>query len=180
MKIYQTIILLVLLQLISSCNTSSERISNPEDYDIYLELTENETYKTVNEDHSFWIQKLKQAPNQFPYLAKIAASQSQLFHSTGNIDNLIKAEEHLILINKKTKYNKAGYLRALARNYITQHKFKAALNLLRKAEVNGVNLKDTQKPPGAPPGVLISLVCPNVEGATLSRRLPPAGPSVPA
>ena len=45
---------------------------------------------------------------------------------------------------ENTNFNNAGYLRSLAKNYISQHRFKEALEVLTKAEYNGEKLQQTQ------------------------------------
>jgi tetratricopeptide (TPR) repeat protein len=142
---YQLLFILLLVLTITSCNKSNNQITHVNDYSAYLELTESETLQTIQGDHDFWENKLEKEPNQYPHLVKLAASQSQLFTATGNIDYLIKAEESLMKANEKINYTNSGYLRALARNYISQHRFKEALTLLEKAETIGENLKGTQK-----------------------------------
>ncbi|OIQ23087.1 tetratricopeptide repeat protein [Lacinutrix sp. MedPE-SW] len=140
-KIFTLLITVFLL----GCNTESKKqISNPEDYNAYLN-SENKNLKTAQDELAFWENKLEATPNQFPYLAKKASAETQLFGITGDIQHLINAENYLIEVNKTTNYNEAGYLRALARNYISQHRFKEALLLLKKAETNGENLAGTQK-----------------------------------
>ena len=145
MKSINQIAYIILLLLLVSCNTESKQITNTKDYAVYLETSENEMLQLANEDFKFWEKKLEKDQNQFPYLAKAAASQSQIFNKTGKIEALIKAEKYLIQVNEATQYNKAGYLRTLARNYVSQHRFKEALALLKKAEINGEGLKGTQK-----------------------------------
>lgn len=146
MKLFNKIVFFFLLLLIISCNTESKKITNTKDYTVYIETIENdEALKIVNEDFKFWKRKLEKDPHQFPYFAKAASSQSKLFSKTGDIEALIEAEKYLIKANEATKYNKAGYLRSLARNYISQHRFKEALVLLEKAEINKQGLKGTQK-----------------------------------
>lgn len=140
-KIYVAFAMLIL----ASCNSSPKLITNAKDYNDFLVNNEKEMLHMAKADLEFWEKKLEKEPNQFPYLAKIAASQSLIFNLTGNIDALINAEKNLLKVNERTNYNKAGYLRALARNYVSQHKFKEALSLLTKAEINGENLKGTQK-----------------------------------
>lgn len=135
----------LLLVVLSSCNSSPKQITNVKDYNSFLVNEENKMLQVALKDLTFWEKKLEKEPNQFPYLAKIAASQSQIFNITGNIDALIKAENNLVELNERLHYNTAGYMRSLARNYVSQHKFNEALKLLEKAEVNGENLKGTQK-----------------------------------
>ncbi|QIJ87951.1 hypothetical protein C7H62_0141 [Mesoflavibacter sp. HG96] len=139
------ILLLLTVLLTSSCKDTQNKITQTSDYDIYLSNPENTSLKKIEADYNFWKTKLKNTPNQYPYLAKIASAESKLFAATGNIDYLKKAEENLVKLNTITKYNNAGYLRSLARNYISQHKFKEALDVLEKAKTNGENLKGTQK-----------------------------------
>ena len=63
----------------------------------------------------------------------------------GKIDHLIQAEKYLKKANKATNFSNAGYLKSLASNCISQHKFKNALELLTKAERIGEHLEGTQK-----------------------------------
>lgn len=139
------ILLLFAFVLASSCKEKPNKITKTADYEIYITKPDNTILSKIEEDYSFWKNKYKETPNQYPYLAKLAAAESKLFTATGNIDYLKKAEENLLEVNKITKYNNAGYLRSLARNYISQHKFKEALDVLKKAEINGENLEGTQK-----------------------------------
>lgn len=136
---------LVLLLLAVSCNNEPKKITDKTDYNNYLKIAECEMLQQVREDLKFWEKKYEKEPNQFPYLSKIAASQSQIFSRTGNIQALVKAEKSLIKANQLSHYKNVGYLRALARNYISQHRFKEALKLLKKAETIAEGLKSTQK-----------------------------------
>ncbi|MFS4482980.1 tetratricopeptide repeat protein [Hyunsoonleella sp. 2307UL5-6] len=142
------LIFFTLILFVFGCKTNTntpELVSNVEDYKHYLQVNEDKILGAAQQDYMFWEKKLEKEPNQFPYLGKAAASQSLLFNKTGKIEYLITAEKKLIALNKATNYNNSGYLRALARNYISQHKFKDALALLEKAEINGDRLKSTQK-----------------------------------
>lgn len=144
MKPFKHIAILLLLVITVSCGKNEKQITQKKDYNAYLENTENERLDLVKSDYAFWKKKLEKEPNQFPYFAKAAASQSQIFNLTGEIEALVEAENYLIKVNESTSFNNAGYLRALARNYISQHRFREALGLLKKAETNGENLKGTQ------------------------------------
>lgn len=145
MKTLYNLLIVAFLFGAVSCSEVSEKVTQADDYNSFLETQENEMLQLLKDDFNFWEEKLEKEPNQFPYLAKAATSQSQLFKETGNIEELIGAERKLIEANEKTNYTKVGYLRALARNYISQHKFKESLKLLKKAETIGENLNGTQK-----------------------------------
>ena len=138
-----TIILIVM-----GCENNSGTpvlVTNSQDYNPYLNIEINERKDAAQQDYIFWEKKLEKEPNQFPYLVKAAASQSLLFNQTGTISHLVQAEKDLVKANEATNYINSGYLRALSRNYISQHKFKSALSLLKIAEANGDKLKATQK-----------------------------------
>lgn len=127
------------------CTTTPKKITNSNDYEAYLELPENQTLESALKDREFWKQKLEDNPTQFPFEAKLASSYSHLFSITGQIEYLIKAENHLINVIEATQHKSPEYLKALASNYISQHRFKEALDLLTKAELIGDKLKSTQK-----------------------------------
>ena len=145
MKYFQLLLLFVTFSFATSCNTSTNKqITHTKDYNEFLINLENTSLENIQLDADFWRQKLEKTPNQHPYYAKLAAANSTVFKLTGNIESLKQAEENLVLANEKTGYNNAGYLRNLAKNYISQHRFKEALELLKKAEINGENLQQTQ------------------------------------
>jgi Tfp pilus assembly protein PilF len=142
------ILLLLVTLILFSCNdklTKKQQITNSDDYSDYLNIEPKEALDFADKELVFWTQKLEKTPNQYPYLSKIASAHNQEFAISGNIDALLESENALVKLNEKTKYTKASYLRALARNYISQHKFKKALTILLKAETQGENLQATQK-----------------------------------
>lgn len=140
----KTIYSLLTIVLLFSCNTKNKTtVTNISDYTEFL-TAESNSYKKAKKEQQFWLKKLKSAPNQYPYLSKLAAAESQLFEATGRIEYLIKAEAHLVALNKKTNYKTSSHLRSLARNYISQHRFKDALSLLEQAERLADDIKSTQ------------------------------------
>ncbi|MBP1841577.1 tetratricopeptide repeat protein [Formosa algae] len=145
MKTTQHLTLLVCTLLCFSCNTkTTKKIAHSGDYNTYVEAEDQKSLLALEADYAFWNGKLNENPNQFPYLIKKAASLSSMFKITGNIDYLIEAETDLVEANERTHAGSSGILRALARNYISQHRFKEALKLLKKAEVVGEHLVGTQ------------------------------------
>ena len=130
---------------LASCQKQPEQITNKADYNAFLKLPKDEVLQQTKENYAFWEKKLEKEPSQFPYLMKVAASQSKLFGKTGNIDYLIQARDNYKKVNEITGYKNSGYLKSLAHNYISQHRFKDALALLKKAELRGDHLESTQK-----------------------------------
>ena len=146
MKTKNIIIVLIFGITLLSCSTKNDsKITNKIDYDKYLNLSENTSKIIAKKELDFWKDKLQKQPNQYPYLKKIATANTLLFSSEGNIEYLVKAEKKLEELNRKTNHQNSSSLRALARNYISQHRFKEALVLVKKAEILGDNLKATQK-----------------------------------
>ena len=135
--------LLTLLLFIAFYSCDSGKVTDIKDYQAFFVNSEHNAL--AKEDVIFWTNKLDKAPNEYLYMVKRANANTNLFSATGKIEHLIAAEKDLLAANKVTNYNTSGCLKALAHNYISQHKFKEALTLLKKAEVLGEKLRGTQK-----------------------------------
>ncbi len=131
----------ILLGVLFSCD--SKTVVNPNDYNAYLETSLNT--EDLHSDIQFWSDKLEKNPNQYPYLVKRANAQTSIFDTTGEIKYLIQAEDDLLKAVKITTHKNSSYLKSLAANYISQHRFKEALDLLKQAEAIGDNLSGTKK-----------------------------------
>ncbi|RXR18399.1 hypothetical protein EQG63_09020 [Flavobacterium amnicola] len=145
MKTFNLAIILVMTLLMVSCEKESNQITNRKDYDAYLASKETKSIDFAKNEIDFWQKKFDAAPNQISYLSQIASNYSKLFEITGNINYIYKTEELLLQSNEALKYTQVGTIRALARNYITQHRFKEALVLANKALAIGEGKKATQK-----------------------------------
>ena len=147
MKTAKTLSILLLTTLLFlSCNKqSSKQITNQDDYNKYLEIKENKSKEFAQSEINFWQKKYNAAPNQISYLSQLASNYSKLFENTGKIEYLYKVEELLVKSNETYKYSVVGTIRSLARNYISQHRFKEALVLANKALAIGEGNKETQK-----------------------------------
>ncbi|WP_339661409.1 cell surface protein, partial [uncultured Polaribacter sp.] len=144
MKNIQLFFLSVTFSFLISCNKNeTKQITNSKEYQAYLQTAKNSNLQFAKAEYNFWNQKLEANPNQYPYHSKLASANSQIFQLTGDIHQLKEAEKNLLAANKKTNYKSAGYLRSLAKNYISQHRFQEALDLLTKAEILGENLQQT-------------------------------------
>jgi tetratricopeptide (TPR) repeat protein len=146
MKTLKTISFLVFTILfIFGCETKSEQITNKEDYNRYLKVKDNKSLTFATNEIDFWQKKFNAAPNQISYLSLIASNYATLFEYTGNIKYLYKTESLLTQSNSTYRYSKVSTIRSLARNYISQHRFKEALELANKALAIGEGKKETQK-----------------------------------
>ena len=146
MKTLKTLSFLVFTILfIFGCETKTEQITNTEDYSKYLSLKNNTSLTFAHKEIDFWQKKYDAAPNQISYLSPLAANYNILFEYSGAIKNLYKSEYLLTKSNEAYDYSRVSTVRSLARNYISQHRFKEALELANKALAIGEGKKETQK-----------------------------------
>lgn len=130
---------------ISSCTNEKSKITNASDYNSYLNISENKNIQLANTEIDFWQKKFDAAPNQTSYLSQLAGHYTSLFETTFEVNHLYKAEELLLQVNNDLNFSEVGPIRSLAKNYITQHRFKEALILANKALKIGEGFKETQK-----------------------------------
>ncbi|MGV7107840.1 tetratricopeptide repeat protein [Flavobacterium sp. U410] len=145
----QIIIVLFVFFVFLSCNSivkdENSKIVDSKDYQKYLLIKDHKNLDNIDTEITFWQKKYKDAPNQYPYLIKLAGLYSTLFEITGNIGDLYNAEKLLLDCNQRVKETNSGIHRSIAKNYISQHRFKEAQMHLEKAYALGENKKATQK-----------------------------------
>lgn len=144
MKNHQFLFILTLCIVFFSCQKSTpEKITDVQEYQKYLDTDNSETKKNQLSNLNFWEEKYNSQPSQYPYLTKIAAANTTLFQTTGDIQYLLKAENQL---KKQISIRKtASNLRILAKNYISQHRFQESLEVLLEAEKLGEKQNQTNK-----------------------------------
>ncbi|GIZ07648.1 hypothetical protein FUMI01_03750 [Flavobacterium sp. UMI-01] len=105
----------------------------------------NEDLDFTVEEIKFWEDKYAADTVQKSYLGIIASKYTARFQQTASINYLYQAEELLVKANQARNYKNVGSLRALARNYIAQHRFKEALLLAQKALAIGESQMESRK-----------------------------------
>lgn len=134
--------LLVISLLLFSCNEKAEQqITNKTDYDNYLV---SNAAKTTSKYFELWNSKIKPDSIQLTSFSVVGGEYSRYFQQTGNIDYLKKSEQALKKGVDIAAIGKPALQRALARNYISQHRFKEALELAEASYLKGNGLKETQ------------------------------------
>lgn len=128
--------------LMSCTNENTSFVTNSQDYNSFLEATE--TAEKTSKYYELWNAKIKTDSVQMMALANVSGEYNRFFKNTGDIAQLKKAEKALIKALEVANINKASYARALARNYISQHRFKDALQLADLANAENEGKKDTQ------------------------------------
>ena len=126
---------------IFSCSTVEKKITAPEDYDQFLTTA---PIPTTSKYFELWNSKIKPDSLQFLSFGIVAGEYTRYFMQNGDIEQLKNAEKALERAVEIAGVNQTNYLRALARNYISQHKFKEALPLAKKAEALGSGVKETK------------------------------------
>lgn len=145
MKLANILKIVLVTIFLYSCSNEKNKITNASDYNSYLNISEDKNIKLAKSEINFWQKKHNAAPNQTSYLNQLASYYTSLFEATFEVNHLYKAEELLLKANTELKYSEVGPIRALAKNYITQHRFKEALILANKALKIGEGFKETQK-----------------------------------
>ncbi|MBR9854421.1 MAG: hypothetical protein GYB37_07560 [Algicola sp.] len=130
-----------ILVLVSCQEELTEFKTNKKDYDQFLA---SEPVKTTSKYFELWDEKIKPDSIQLLSLGNVAAEYNRFFAATGDIKYLKDAEKSLKKAVETAAIGKSGYLRALARNYISQHRFKEALVLAEQARELGSGTKESQ------------------------------------
>lgn len=134
--------LAIVFLIVLSCNSKTElQITSTSDYEHYLV---SNTAKTTSKYFELWNSKIKPDSLQLTSFNVVGNEYIRYFQQTGNIDYLKKSEQALKKAVEIAAIGKPALLRALARNYISQHRFKEALQLAQDSYVKGSGLKETQ------------------------------------
>ncbi len=135
------IYLIIGLIFLGSCTEKQEAtLTNAADYDDFLAF---EKLEKSNKYFELWNGKIKPDSLQLTSLGIAASHYSALFNTTGEIAYVKKAEAALERAVSIANIGKSNYLRALARNYITQHRFREAFPLAKEAEAMGSGLSES-------------------------------------
>ncbi len=127
--------------LVSCSDFSRQRVTDPEDYQRYLN---SEAIEGTSKYFRLWDSKIKPDSLQLMSFGIVAGQYHSYFEDSGEISYLKKSEKALRRAVEIAAVGKADYLRALARNYISQHRFREALGLVHKARELGSGLLETQ------------------------------------
>ena len=132
---------LAIFFLVSCQEEGNDFKTDKKDYDQFLA---SKPVKATSKYFKLWDSKIKSDSMQLLSLGNVAAEYSRFFKGTGDIKYLKDAEHSLKKAVEIAAVSKSGYLRALSRNYISQHRFKEALELAEKARTFGSGVKETQ------------------------------------
>lgn len=127
------------------CQAEKEKqITNPEDYNVFLNDTLRQSFKDAVSKKEFWNKRLMPDTSGIGDIAPLAAAYVNLFETTGEVDNLKKAEALYRKAISISANNKDGYTRSLAHNLISQHRFKEAKDLLEESYADPSHKHETE------------------------------------
>lgn len=136
--------LLALLLIIFGCASDKEKtITSKADYNSFL-LTQTPSKDATLEEITFWQKRIDANAENVINLSKLAGLKSTLFSQTGDVSQLLESEAMLQTCYQLSARNKDTYLRSLAHNYISQHRFKEAKVLLDSAYAFPDNKRATE------------------------------------
>ena len=137
----KNLILAALVCSVISCNTKTEKtILQKEDYNKYLQTNTNHSLADAQKEKAFWSDRIGEDSTKITGVTKLAPIHNNIFNATGNVEELYISEALIKKALSLAAKNKDGYLRSLAHNYISQHRFKEAKVLLDSA----YNYKDNK------------------------------------
>jgi tetratricopeptide (TPR) repeat protein len=136
--------MLLTIFIVSSCSKNDTGIIDPRDYDRFLKTDDQAALEETYESIAFWSNRLRPDSTGIGELTPLANSYTRLFELTGNITHLKNAEVLLKKAYSLPSLNKDQYGRSLAHNYIAQHRFREALQLLEKIYADISNKRSTE------------------------------------
>ncbi len=124
----QIVTLSILILSLAAC-TSKEKYSGivqKQDIEAYLSNSSEEKEQKIQEQISFWNEKLQEQPTSHLYKMKLAGLYSRLFKVTGDIALVHQTDKLLFEALATTDSTNTGVWQMLSSNAITQHQFKNA------------------------------------------------------
>ncbi len=122
------------LILLAACSSKERAVINKVDYDKYLSTNSSDKVQETKKELEFWNAKIKTDSIQLTALSSAASVYNALFKQTHDVSYLKNAEQCLFKNFETAAIKKEYYALALAQNYITQHRFKEAKQLLQAYE----------------------------------------------
>jgi tetratricopeptide (TPR) repeat protein len=138
------LIVLSVILMVGCTSHKKELLTTEKDYDSNLNTKTNPSRDVALEELAFWQERVGKDSMNSIAISKLAGNYATLFSETGNVEYLYTSEK---LIEKALQVSARGkdtYLRSLAHNYISQHRFKEAKVLLDSAYTFPDNKRATE------------------------------------
>ncbi|EDM44673.1 TPR repeat [unidentified eubacterium SCB49] len=135
-----------LVSLCIACQDSNKQhitVLNSADYNVYLD-SDQVTYENAKKNNEFWLKRLAPDSSGVGDLGPLAGTYTDLFVATGKVSNLKNVEALYKKAINISATNKDSYTRSLAQNYMSQHRFKEAQELLETIYAGHTNKRVTE------------------------------------
>ena len=117
---------------------SEQTVADVSDYEQYLQSGVNpQSVESIDQEISFWENKLAKTPNSVTYLGKLGGLYSKKFRVDGNVSHVYTSDSLYLLAAEKNAFSNAGLYQALSTNAITKHEFVDAKTYAEKALIEG-------------------------------------------
>ena len=110
---------------------------------MYLDIS-NDSYLSAKKDNQFWSKRMAQDSSGVGDLGPLAGTYTAMFMASGDVTYLKNAEALYKKAISISATNKDGYTRSLAQNYISQHRFKEAQEMLEVIYAGPTNKRVTE------------------------------------
>ncbi len=120
--------------LLSSCR-NDHTIANANDYNRFMQKGGvKEQVGKINQEISFWQNRLQADTGSFVNMAELASYQLRLFKVTGNISCLKAGDSLLRRSSEKLNHTSPELLYSLSQTSVTQHQFLQSASYISSAE----------------------------------------------
>lgn len=138
------IIIILTVAVFFGCQEKQKPVIDKNDYDPYLITNKTPGKDAINKDLEFWQARFNNDSTHLLEMSRLSGIHAALFGITGDISELKTSEIFIKKTHEVSARNKDAYLRSLAHNYISQHRFKEAQVLLDSAYTYKDNKKETE------------------------------------
>jgi len=135
---------IIFIAVFFGCQEKTEKITDSHDYDKYLNTSITPSKQATDKEFEFWQEKFKNDSTHLMEMSRLSGIHAAMFGNTGDISQLKISEKLIKKSHDIAARNKDNYLRSLAHNYISQHRFKEAQVLLDSAYKYPDNKKETE------------------------------------
>lgn len=135
---------LIAIVFFSCSNRKEQKITQSEDYNVYLKSETNAKLQKALNNKEFWSKRIGEDTSKITGVTELASVYSSIFSATGDVEQLNISEQLYTKAKKLSAKNKDAYLRSLAHTYISQHRFKEAKKLLDSAYTYKDNRYETE------------------------------------
>ncbi len=140
----KNIITIVFLIVLFGCQEKPKKITDSKDYDPYLITSNTPSKDLLQEEFEYWQKEFNNDSTHLMEMSRLSGIHAALFGITGDISELKTSEKLIEKSHEVSARNKDSYLRSLAHNYVSQHRFKEAQVLLDSAYTYPDNHRETE------------------------------------